>query len=777
MITMGARKLFLCCLISSLGLCPPLALGQDTSKELLIQTTKLTPELVVTAAKLGKERMIPAKAKSDILKLIAENCGTANARRYYLPVFLSANSGNEDIRSGKTILTKDATLVFPACLYADEQLATVETSSTRIEWGKLSPTTVRALQNAIRKVEPSSLTKDSSTKWIASINATAALEDVSDTKWGGQLVGYDHLNKTIPKNLSQQGPAIVAGFDSGRILDIGASEQYKKLLKGSLATDATSLDTNLILNSTAFERIARAQDIRASNQTTDFSRLPTGSSVVTSDFAPGGYQLTLKDGADVRAAAKELFASLPPTASAVGQLTEFTPYFAEPLSGGAGDCTPGLARKWPIDLDELKTVLDARKRIKKMPLTGRLLILDTGFPRGQVGTAPFDQSFFHPSPRDDDPLRERFLWTVARPPEYFNDNAENASHGVGVLALALGGTDLLSEGWLAEHMDTQGGFIVDLMGYQRLPGNKLGVDANAVTRSLSGTGWGQADIVSVNLSLKFNIDTMEAAPDFTGFFNQQQQVLFVIAAGNDGADVAGIVPAQWGGTSQRNVLTVGAVSSDNKYWVKSNRSRSLVDIGAPGCAVPTLSWNSTSRKFEPVVLSGTSFSAPLVSFASNLLQEFTAGARRKARIVSSGRFSGELRETTRSSRILDIPVALATPFDVVRMGDGKMRLGRITWAPGRTLCDVPFVQGNFAQVHRTNTAGKVSVVRKVGAVSNQGAVDFPADCTLAGGQLSNIDFQEAVASADGMKLAVAETLDIRNLESITFCDNCDLWQP
>ena len=774
---MGSRtRLLSLCLALLLGCCPRSAPAQDATGGLLIQTTKLTPELVVAAAKLGKERVIPAKATSDVLKLIAENCGTANVRRYYLPVFLSANAANEDIRSGRTILTKDTTLVFPACLYADEQLATVKASSAGVEWGKPSPTTARALAEAIRKAQPSNAAGSSSTKWIASVNATAALEDHPGATWAGQLVGYDHLNKPLPGKLSKQGTAIVAEFDSGRFLDGGASEQYKKLLKGSLAVDATSLDSNLIQKSTAFERILRAQDVQASNRTTDFGRLPTGASVVTSDFAPGGYQLTLKEGVDVRSAAKEIFAALPPTAAAVGQLSQFTPYFAEPLSGQDNDCKPGPARKWPIDLDELKSVLEARKRIGKMPETGRLLILDTGFPRGQVGTSPFDQTFFFPSPRDDDPQRERFLWTSARPPEYFNDNSENASHGVGVLALALGGTDLLSEGLLTGNIATQGGFIVDLMGYQRLPGNKLGVDANAVTRSLSGTGWGQADIVSVNLSLKFNIDTMEAAPSFEGYFNEQPQVLFVVAAGNDTADVAGIIPAQWGGTAKKNVLTVGAVTADNKYWTKSNKSKLFVDIGAPGCAVPTIFWNSTSRKFEHVVLSGTSFSAPLVSFASNLLQEFSPGARRKARILSSGRFSDDLRDKTRSARVLDIPVALATPFDVVRMGDGKMRLGRISWVPGRTLCNVPFVQSNFAQVHRMSSPGQISAVRKISAAP-QGSLDFQ-ECPLASGQLDAIGFQEAVASPDGgLKAGALESLDIRNLESITFCDNCELWQP
>jgi hypothetical protein len=773
---MGSSKLlFSLTLISLLELCPQTASGQASNADLLIQTTKLTPELVVTAAKLGKEQQIAAKAKSDILKLIAENCGTANARRYYLPVFLAANAGNEDIRSGKTILTKDAMLTFPACLFADEKLAVVKASSSGVDWTKPNPTSARALHEAIRKADPANPVGFDTKKWVSSVGATEALEDSSDYTWAGQSVSYDHLSTALPKKLSQQGSAIVAGLDSGRFLDTAASAQYKKLLKSSLATDVGSLDTNLIQKSTSFERILRAQDVLASNQSTDFSRLPTGSSVVTSGFAPGGYQLTLKDGVDARSAAKELFAVLPPTAAAVGQLSKFTPYFAEPLSGSDDECKAGAVRKWPIDLDELKTVLEMRKRIKKMPITGRLLILDTGFPRGQVGTPPFERSFFYPSPRDDDPNRERFLWTVARPPEYFNENSENASHGVGVLALALGGTDLLGEGLLAGNIDTQGGFIVNLMGYQRLPGNKLGVDPNAVTRSLSGTGWGQADIVSVNLSLKFNIDTMEEAPDFGGYFNEQTQVLFVIAAGNDGAEVVDLIPARWGGVSKKNVLTVGAVSSDNKYWVKSNKSRSFVDIGAPGCAVPTMFWNSSQKKFENVVLSGTSFSAPLVSFASNMLQEFSAGARRKARILSSGRFAADLREKTRSSRILDIPVALATPFDVVRMGDGKMRLGRIGWAAGRTFCEAPFVQGSFAQIHRTDSPDRISVVRKIGPPI-QGTVDFK-DCPLLPGQLNSIDFQEAVAAPDGLTLAGVEQLDIRNIESITFCDNCDLWQP
>ncbi|MEN3347109.1 MAG: hypothetical protein V7632_744 [Bradyrhizobium sp.] len=773
---MGIRiRLASCCLALLLGPCAR-SPAQDASGGLLIQTTKLTPELVVAAAKFGKERVIPAKAKADVLKLIAETCGTANVRRYYLPVFLSANAGNDDIRAGRTILTKDATLVFPGCLYADEQLATVKASSAGVEWGKPTPTTGRALQEAIRKTQPSNPAGSKSTKWIASVDATAALDDRSDVSWAGQLVGYDHLNKPLPGKLSKQGPTIVAQFDSGRFLDSGASEQYKKILKGSLATDAISLDSNLIQKSTTLERILRAQDVHASNQATDFSRLPTGSSVVTSDFAPGAYQLTLRDGVDARSAAREIFAALPPTAAAVGEVSRFTPYFAEPLGGHDDDCTAGPARKWPIDLDELKLVLEARKRIGQMPETGRLLILDTGFPRGQVGTLPFDQTFFYPSPHDDDPQRERFLWTTARPPEYFNDNSENASHGVGVLVLALGGAELQSEGLLTGNIATQGGFIVDLMGYQRLPGNKLGVDANAVTRSLSGTGWGQADIVTVNLSLKFNIDTMEEAPDFSGYFNDQPQVLFVVAAGNDAADVAGIIPAQWGGTAKKNVLTVGAVSADNKYWVKSNRSKSFVDIGAPGCAVPTLFWNSANQKFEKVVLSGTSFSAPLASFASNLLQEFSPGARRKARILSSGRFSDDLRDKTRSARMLDIPVALATPFDVVRTGDGKLRLGRISWAPGRTFCNVPFVQSNFAQVHRTSSPNQISAVRKISSPL-QGSVDVQ-DCALVPGQLNDISFQEAVTDADGkLKLGAVEQLDVRNLESITFCDNCDLWQP
>src|SRR5439155_2959638 len=130
--------------------------------------------------------------------------------------------------------------------------------------------------------------------------------------------------------------------------------------------------------------------------------------------------------------------------------------------------------------------------------------------------------------------------------------------------------------------------------------------------------------------------------------------------------------------------TVGAIQPDLSYWPKSNWSASYVDIAAPGCGLETYQWSANS--FQKVKVSGTSFAAPLVSFAGNLLKEFNTGVGRKTRIVKSGRYNAGLAGKVQSTRYLDVPAALATTFDVVRDNAGKLRLGQITWTSGNTIC-------------------------------------------------------------------------------------------
>ncbi|MCK1652977.1 S8/S53 family peptidase [Bradyrhizobium sp. 149] len=773
--------------VASTLLSAPCALAQSPPVNLLIQTKKLTPELVVAVAKWGQEKSIPAKAGTDVIQLVSQQCGTANARRYYLPVFLSANASNPEIKSGKLVLTKEATLVFPACLYANEKLALVPVSETGVDWTKPTPVQSSTLQEVLRTYQESAKSKPQSTKskpsapnkWIPILGSSTGfifdpVENSDASTWGAQTIDYDFLVKGKPtaKAAPNTGPILVARTDSDHLANNSINDQYQKVLKDALKYDVSTVEPRLVQGSAGLEKMLRAQDVLDFNDIKGFKNIPTGASLVTSDFAPGAYPITLKEGSDVKVAAREIFTSAPRSTAAIGQLNNISPYFAEPLGGDDKECKPGPSDTWPVNLEELQTVLRLRKAIGAMPSTGLLLVLDTGFPRGQVDTAPFTKMFFYPSPQDDDPAREPYLWSVTRPPEYFNDNSENASHGVGVLALALGGLGVLKQNMLASNVETQGKLILDLMAYQRLAGNKLGVAAEAVTRSLSGTGWGRADILTVNLSLKFDLENLEEAPDFNGYLALQNQVLFVLAAGNDGEDAANVVPARWGGVANKNVITVGAIGADNNFWKKSNKSSAFVDIAAPGCAVPTTYWNPSTKKFDEVVLSGTSFAAPLVSFTSNLLREYASGARRKARILASGRYFPDLQTVTRSSRALDIPTALATPFDVVRTSAGKLRFGRVKWLPGKTLCGTPFTQGTFAQVHRmSDQQDKVSVVKKQGALAS-GALDLKT-CDLANGQLDAIPFEEAQLGDNGLSYAPAEPIDIRSVESITFCESCE----
>ncbi len=102
---------------------------------LIIRTNKLSPELVTAVTKVGEERLVSAPAKSDIFKIISDSCGAANARRYYLALFLAANADNAELRAGKTVISQPATLRVPACLFAEDKPAAILTADNGPQWG------------------------------------------------------------------------------------------------------------------------------------------------------------------------------------------------------------------------------------------------------------------------------------------------------------------------------------------------------------------------------------------------------------------------------------------------------------------------------------------------------------------------------------------------------------------------------------------------------------------------------------------------------------------
>ena len=754
-------------------------------RDLTVRVTKLTPELVSTIAKVGEERSVKVSAGTDILKVISTYCGSANARRYYLPLFIAANSKNDDIRAGKTIISQDSDLRIPACLFAEEKPTAVVASATRLQWDK--PIAV-SNKGALASTDPDGTIS----KWFPKTSDVARLNPtVVASILPSQSVNFDRLtpaaSRDFPKELDDEGPSLITQVDSRRLSDPPVKSAYTKLLKQTLAATQLLPDDNWSLtkfdvSTNDFERAVRTQDVLASNQMTDWTKLKTGSAVVSSDFQPGQYSVRLRPDMDGKTAGLQVVASLPPNSDAdVTVTSDYRGYIAEQPSAADSSCSTVPVSQWPIDVSELRRVLSLRSKFKSKPTLGKLMIADTGFPPGHLNNSPFvEDMFVRKVGNVVDPQHEPYLWTSVKPPDtpqYFYPTMRNGDHGIGVVTLALGGPEVLNQKLVPPNVVSQGGMIISLMAYKDRGAPELSVNGEAAIQSLSGASWGQAAVAGVNLSLQFS--TEYASQNHNGVLTTYPTVLYVFAAGNDAKDlsVVTIQPADWGGDKNDNAITVGAAKPDGSYWIRSNWGMTRVDLAAPGCAVPSLGWNSVTNNFKDVRLSGTSVAAPLVSFAGNLLRDLDDPARIKSRILSSGRYFLSLSGKVRSKRLLDVPTALALQFDAVRDNDGKLRLGRIvSWpASGRSICSGPKPVDELAQISRAETVdgvARVNLVLKNKYDTRQ--LSFPETCNLASEtELSGISFQEIDETSASLAWKNVELLDIRNLQSITFCEMCD----
>ncbi|MCO5130811.1 MAG: S8 family serine peptidase [Xanthobacteraceae bacterium] len=751
--------------------------GQSDRRDLTIKIGKLTPALVATIARVGEERSVDAPAATDIIKLIADHCGSANARRDYLPLFLAANASNAEIRAGKTVLETAATLKIPACIYANDQPVAVTADIYGIGWDRP------------RQISPGNLTSltQLSQRWAPTGTSVEAL-------WSGRkekrLVGQSidairitHMAATdLPANLKDQGVNLIYDVDSKRLADPAVKAAYDNLVSKVFTNEnsISSLTAGTVggPNTLAFERAVRTQDVLAANESIDPNRLKTGSALISSDFVPGQYTFKLRADADPKTAAQQVLAALSPRDPAGGTAitSRYEPIIEPP--GTDPGCKEHPSTEWPINVDELQRVLKLRTKEHHQPVIGQVLILDTGFPPGEVSKLPFwPDLFVRKVGHVADAGNEPFLWTSTQPPDpptYYLPGYKNSGHGIGVLTTALGGPEVLRRKLLQSNVVSQNGAVISLMGYKGDPNSsELDVDGRAVVPSISGSGWGRALVSGVNLSLRFSMDFIGMEHD--SFIKARPSVLYVFAAGNDNKDIEqyGFLPASWGGERNPNAITVGAVDFDGNYWPGSNWSVKLVDIAAAGCAVPTLTYDEQAKAFKEITVSGTSFAAPLVSFTGSMLRDLGDPTRIKARILSSGRYVPQLAKKVRSARVLDVPVALSLQFDAIRDASGHLRLGRIAWpAAGRSVCDRVIRKEEFSQISITDpTASQVSVVLR-DKNNNWQVMKFLPECPLQAAQLSQIEFQEIDEQADDFALKDPEMIDIRNIRSITFCELC-----
>lgn len=125
-------------------------------------------------------------------------------------------------------------------------------------------------------------------------------------------------------------------------------------------------------------------------------------------------------------------------------------------------------------------------------------------------------------------------------------------------------------------------------------------------------------------------------PAFERAIRQNPDILFVVASGNEGRDLAGqpLYPTNY---DLPNMLVVGAVDARGRMWERSNVGRGIVDIAVNAVEVPVMRFDGTMAN-----LTGTSFAAPKAAgFAATILGgRNIPGAQLREEMIALARKSG-----------------------------------------------------------------------------------------------------------------------------------------
>ncbi|WP_407165935.1 S8 family peptidase [Bradyrhizobium sp. ORS 111] len=365
------------------------------------------------------------------------------------------------------------------------------------------------------------------------------------------------------------------------------------------------------------------------------------------------------------------------------------------------NCSKALELKgenWPYSLRDFLRVVSLNSSLNQDADGRRILIVDTGFdfsdtPRADaLANLVFDTFYFHRLNKMSDPDAKRDAnsdgvngnggWVgvnlssaTGKTSSATSIAFNHRSHGLAVAALALGGKPVEALRRIA-HLPLHLGFAslvaLDTINPQFNTGH--------IERTLKFAAAEGNDFNVINLSLSSK-DNIPGWDDIVK--NRGKKRVFVVAAGNDGNKLSGkdaVWPAAFGGSTipfesdSAAVISVGAHDAEGKIATFSNWGLS-VDVLAPGCMVPSyqlrVDGDGTAIDITPHNETGTSFSAPLVSFVSALLMNSPKLSGRpglvKARIQTSSDYNSALREQVYSSGLLDIAKALSVDNDVIEL--------------------------------------------------------------------------------------------------------------
>jgi subtilisin family serine protease len=357
-----------------------------------------------------------------------------------------------------------------------------------------------------------------------------------------------------------------------------------------------------------------------------------------------------------------------------------TPVFSLTSSKLSSDCPTvpaGRRRLWgfastqpvdnPYNLKELLDALRGNRFAREGNNVGKevkVIIADTGV-KGAGNNGPFTQEVFDYNPPFE------LIAKAMRP--NFDDPEEEAEHGTAVASIILGGP-LFARIQAAERARIK---LIIKKIFDKADGQKRSSPATNWITTIVNAAEGSSGIV--NLSIKSKTEPFK-------FVNRERGPLFVVAAGNDGVDLGTeqFFPASWGGLGKVNLITVGASVVDGgqiKLAAFSNRSPRYVDIAAPGCNVPALSFSASTWAEKPVT--GTSFSAPMVSFAAAMIMTEVVGgidaSDVKRRVLASADLHSSLENDVDDGRALNLIKALSLYKDLVEVDTGQYVKGNASF--------------------------------------------------------------------------------------------------
>jgi len=295
----------------------------------------------------------------------------------------------------------------------------------------------------------------------------------------------------------------------------------------------------------------------------------------------------------------------------------------------------------------------------------RVLVIDNGFVgydvNGQYGSH-FPKRYF----REDSNKRPVTEWMDTPGPEVPSDKLQAWGHGTHVVGVVLGGAmeeeppipfpqvrDLFRESdiysWIKLYVVAIGSSDLQLERFDSLNSIIDGPDLKGKSQ----------DIVNMSVIKHYSTDQSYSLPTF------KNTPLIVAAAGNASDDLADPLPRYPAKAEANNLLVVASHDAETPLNISkrqfqgaglsafSNYGSEYVELAAPGCKIR--SWPRGDG--EPMALSGTSFAAPIVSFAAALLRslfdQYDGNALGlKNRLLSSSRYSEALFNCKRRKDVM-----------------------------------------------------------------------------------------------------------------------------